>query len=121
MGGPHELPQGWRKLFAMFKNLPKLEAIALRYDKHCCAEPLIFGDVIQSEEYRSTVMKWLLSEVVALPRPLKELAIQNNQNTTHLGENGDAVLGGLSSLRLNVVHEFDIGVSDEEVEVGSTL
>ncbi|KAJ5336447.1 uncharacterized protein N7506_004469 [Penicillium brevicompactum] len=73
-------------------------------------------DIMQSEEYRSTILKWLLPEAVALPRLLKEFAIQNNQNTTQLGEHGDAILGGLSSLRLNVAHASDAGVSDEEVE-----
>ncbi|CAG8021383.1 unnamed protein product [Penicillium salamii] len=118
-GMPDEIPdppEKWRKLLAMLPTLPNLESIALRFDKNCCEDSSLFGDAVQTEEYRKMVMKWLLSEVVALPRPLKELAIQNNQNTTELGVYGDEVLGGLISLRLNTVHEADAAAPEDEVE-----
>lgn len=123
-GMPDEIPdppEKWRKLLAMLPTLPNLESIALRFDKNCCEDSSLFGDAVQTEEYRKMVMKWLLSEVVALPRPLKELAIQNNQNTTELGVYGDEVLGGLISLRLNTVYEADAAAPEDEVEVCSIL
>lgn len=115
------LPHEWRKLFAMLKTLPNLEAIALRYDKNCAKEPILFMGGVQCEEYRSTLMEWLLSEVVKLPRPLKELAIQNNQSTTELGVHGDAILGQLRSLRLNVAYATNTCLEDDVAEVGSIL
>ncbi|CAG8367984.1 unnamed protein product [Penicillium salamii] len=118
-GMPDEIPdppEKWRKLLAMLPTLPNLESVALRFDKNCCEDSSLFGDAVQTEGYRNLVMKWLLSEVVALPRPLKELAIQNNQNTTGLGVYGDEILGGLVSLRLNTVHEADEAAPENEVE-----
>ncbi|CAG8344830.1 unnamed protein product [Penicillium salamii] len=118
-GMPDEIPdppEKWRKLLAMLPTLPNFESIALRFDKNCCEDSSLFGDAVQTEEYRNIVMKWVLSEVVALPRPLKELAIQNNQNTTELGVYGDEILDGLISLRLNTVHEAEAAAPEDEVE-----
>lgn len=63
----------------MLSELPNLESVALRFDKHCAMDP-IHADKPQTELYRAIVLKWLFAGLVSLRRPLKELAIQNLQN-----------------------------------------
>jgi hypothetical protein len=94
----------------------------LRFDKKCAYEvdcPYTYAP--QTEEYRATLLRWLFAGLIDLPRPLKELAIQNHQNLTPMSRKVsiwlDEVLGTLETLRLNVVHERDFAAPESEIEV----
>ncbi|KAJ5597636.1 hypothetical protein N7537_007720 [Penicillium hordei] len=73
-------PRQWRKLLPMLSELPHLENVALRFDKHCAVYPT-HDDKPQTELYQAIVLKWFFAGLGSLQRPLKELAIQNHQKT----------------------------------------
>ncbi|CEJ57282.1 hypothetical protein PMG11_05980 [Penicillium brasilianum] len=116
-----EPPQGWEEILRNLSSLPNLQSVALRFDKKCAYEvdcPYTYAP--QTEEYRATLLRWLFAGLIDLPRPLKELAIQNHQNLTPISRNVsnwmDEVLGTLETLRLNVVHERDFAAPESEME-----
>lgn len=107
----------------MLADLPNLQSVILRFDKHCAVDPE-YADKPQTELYRATVMKWVFRELVSLQQPLKELGIQNYQNVAPPGDTSDQlnqVLSTLSSLRLNVVHETEDAAPEYEIYVRRCL
>jgi hypothetical protein len=66
-------------------------------------------------------MRWLFRGLVSLQQPLKELAIQNQQNVSPLNRGIiariDQIFQKLTSLRLNIVHELDPAAPENEIEV----
>lgn len=66
-------------------------------------------------------MQWLFAELASFDQPLKELAIQNQQNVspgnTEVIRHIEQVLQNLTSLRLNVIHELDDAAPETEIEV----
>lgn len=114
-------PHAWRTLLPKLADLPDLQSVVLRFDKHCAADPADFVEPAQTMQYRNTVMEWVFAALASLRRPLRELGIQNYQNLApRSGPTSDRVakvVSGLRSLRLNVVHERDEAAPENEIEV----
>ncbi|KAJ5377358.1 uncharacterized protein N7496_004767 [Penicillium cataractarum] len=73
-------PQGWEEILENLSILPNLQSVALRFDKKCATDvdcPYIYAP--QTENYRATLLRWLFAGLTDLPRPLKELIIQNHR------------------------------------------
>jgi hypothetical protein len=108
----------------MLADLPNLQSVALRFDKHCAVDPL-YSNKPQTELYRATVMEWLFAELASLRRPLKELGIQNYQNVAPppgtTSDQINQVLSTLTSLRLNVVHARDEAAPENDIDVRRCL
>lgn len=101
----------------MLPKFPNLESVVLRFDQNCSFEDDFGHAPSQSVGDRATIIEWLGTALVSLKQPLKELGIQNQQNITPLSNNFQQVLSKLSSLRLNVMHEFVPGCPEDEIEV----
>lgn len=101
----------------MLPTIPNLESVVLRFDKNCAKDGDIWADAPQSLHYRKSIIQWLGAGLSSLKRPLKELAIQNQQNVTSLTNDYPQILSTLDSLRLNIVHEIQPACPENEIEV----
>ncbi|KKZ68428.1 hypothetical protein EMCG_05887 [[Emmonsia] crescens] len=102
------LPGRFIKLVEGLKMFPNLRDVNVRFDPKCTLENN-YDDPPQDVEFRSSMMKLLLSSLTSLPQPLSALGLQNYQNInlkdTETASMLKQVLGNLQSLRLGILNE----------------
>ncbi|OJJ06492.1 hypothetical protein ASPVEDRAFT_140900 [Aspergillus versicolor CBS 583.65] len=103
-----EVPRRFWDLFDQIKDFPRLQSVALCFHwEHSNGE---WVTPQPTETFRSPVMERVFAALAAMPQKVNELAIQDlhNANETDPTVVADIkqVLGGIQSLRLNIVNEL---------------
>lgn len=119
------LPEEFLKIFRRFLESPKLRSVVLRFHPKIIGEDNHWGDDPQDSEFRLNVIKQFMSSFSSAPQLPRELAIQDLHNVNETDPTVIAmitkVLGGLQSLRLNIMNEHSEGNGELDLEVSFFL
>ena len=110
----------WR-LIGCPKEFPRLQSVALCFSHDCHNGTSWLKEVAQDNKFRAAVLNKFMSSLLSLPRPPRELAIRDLQNINTTDPATVAmitkVLGGLQSLRLNIMSEHDERNGEKDLNV----
>ncbi|KAH8433968.1 F-box protein [Aspergillus melleus] len=116
------LPRRYSKLFNRLKDFPSLQGAVLRFAHECYGRISLdsfWNDCQQEPPFRESVLGSFMESVASLPRPVRELGIRDLQNINQtdetIVENTRKVLGGLSTLRLNITNEHSEGNGENDL------
>ncbi|OQE05723.1 hypothetical protein PENVUL_c022G09072 [Penicillium vulpinum] len=118
-------PQGWENLVSQVKELPRLNAAVLCFDKGFTSDStdhdyLHYEDFPQTPQFRFQAMHKLFSLLESLRHPIQDLGIRNLQadnpkDPKTLAKLGK-VLSGLLSLRLSITSETNDAAPEHDLE-----
>ncbi|PGH13893.1 hypothetical protein AJ80_06162 [Polytolypa hystricis UAMH7299] len=114
------LPKALLKIFNRLLESPKFRSVALRFHHVVAGLDNDWGDERHDQQFRLNVIKQIMSSLLSAPQLPQELAIQDMHNVNETDPTVVAmitkVLGGLQSLRLNIMNEHDEGNGEHDLE-----